>query len=828
MKTSKRNKRVKLPKLAWGNIENPSTALYNNQIAYAKAQHEASTDKLSNILGTIGNIGVGVGTQMLTSGITNAPVDGFLGKNKDWLNPLINLGATTSLNSLNSPNYAYGGEIGVPNAEVEGEEVAELPNGNLLEFQGNSHENGGIPIQLPQGTDVFSKRIKIDGVTLANRKKKRKSKQVTLEDLLQANPNDVLIKNSLMRTQNVTQKEEEFDENLQNVVSRLIANAQQQQAQNQQMQQMNNEMQNEDFAEEDVLTEEDDLNLQGQKQEPYLPMGNQEDYVNQMLNEEEGLEEFAYGGEIDDKRRPQKYYTTNKEDYNNFNEAVYNNGNYEEEIPLKKPLTDQQRKNYKNYNYWQGYGERLWGRKIEEQDLKLKQLYDIQNGYQKRYDNNELDEKRYNIYSNSNQKKIKKLEDEKANTIRNYKNDSIGTRNKYYDENGELRNTPFAYGGTIPLNFGNPEDEELFPEPLYKPQNPPNSVQGQFDSIDSINNNLQQNPLEKLLNKTNNQRPTISSTKVQSVPSPYTLYKNKEEMLDEVNKNFESSTSFDLKRDALPKADTSKLEDRKGSYTDVLKQLLKKHTLGDAIQLLGTYKGMRDPMNNVLENRAGDQVHTNMYANYGKEGLKKLDETKQFLQELKDRQLQQLALSRHQGIQRGRNSARSINTMNALNLATDFGINQAEQNAQSQYAQQLAQIMAQESQKLDNIDRMTMQGEAQADMNNRRDRDAFYTEKGKAEASRNSGIKEIGMSLNDMKSREFTENLMEQLSRYGLTFDENGQLKVDENYRREKAGQVDTGKAKDNEETTKTDNEKDDKSVSEHLNEYFNSLEDKG
>jgi len=63
------------------------------------------------------------------------------------------------------PEYAQGGEImqGMPNAEVEGEETAVLPDGTDVEFKGPKHSKGGIPVNLPEGTDIFSDRLKPKG-----------------------------------------------------------------------------------------------------------------------------------------------------------------------------------------------------------------------------------------------------------------------------------------------------------------------------------------------------------------------------------------------------------------------------------------------------------------------------------------------------------------------------------------------------------------------------------------------------------------------------------------------------------------------------------------
>jgi hypothetical protein len=50
-----------------------------------------------------------------------------------------------------------------PNAEVEKQENAISPDGTFKQFDGNSHENGGIKTNLPQGAIIFSDKLKPTG-----------------------------------------------------------------------------------------------------------------------------------------------------------------------------------------------------------------------------------------------------------------------------------------------------------------------------------------------------------------------------------------------------------------------------------------------------------------------------------------------------------------------------------------------------------------------------------------------------------------------------------------------------------------------------------------
>ncbi len=62
--------------------------------------------------------------------------------------------------------HAYGGEAN-SQIEVEDDEVLETPMGSVSKVSGASHEQGGVDVNVPDGTKIYSDRIKIDGKTMA-------------------------------------------------------------------------------------------------------------------------------------------------------------------------------------------------------------------------------------------------------------------------------------------------------------------------------------------------------------------------------------------------------------------------------------------------------------------------------------------------------------------------------------------------------------------------------------------------------------------------------------------------------------------------------------
>jgi len=119
---------------------------------------------------------------------------------------------------------AYGGVVsrnaGIP-VEVEGEEALETPMGGLYGVEGPSHEQGGVEAVLPEATRVYSNRVKVDGVTMADRKGKRRKREVTLEKLLEKASTDMLLRNSLERTREANRKTEQMDLAVQELVNQL-------------------------------------------------------------------------------------------------------------------------------------------------------------------------------------------------------------------------------------------------------------------------------------------------------------------------------------------------------------------------------------------------------------------------------------------------------------------------------------------------------------------------------------------------------------------------------------------------------------------------------
>lgn len=183
-------------------VDNPSTVLMENWKDSAEAQLAGERSFMGQAMDIIGPI---ASQALQTYG--GQAVQANMGKspkiaNTDMFTQAGFQGLGTQ--SFDTPelnfSYATGGNVSHRNIEVEGQEMFELPTGEVGQFRGPSHEDGGIDVNVPVGTDIYSKRIKgPDGKTMATRKKERTSLEERITKKLSKNPGDTLSKRTVER-----------------------------------------------------------------------------------------------------------------------------------------------------------------------------------------------------------------------------------------------------------------------------------------------------------------------------------------------------------------------------------------------------------------------------------------------------------------------------------------------------------------------------------------------------------------------------------------------------------------------------------------------------
>ena len=123
------------------------------------------------------------------------------------------------------------------------------------------------------------------------------------------------------------------------------------------------------------------------------------------------------------------------------------------------------------------------------------------------------------------------------------------------------------------------------------------------------------------------------------------------------------------------------------------------------------------------------------------------------MDQVRDNKLQDLELSRQGTIARNNNSTRSLNTLRALNLATDSSANNTKTEIYNQFAQAMQTILSQEAQMKNEQDKVVMQGEYMKDIADRQDRDKFFSNLAQDISTMGTGLQQTGKHLNTVKTR---------------------------------------------------------------------------
>lgn len=471
----------------------------NSELAKASAENDPVVMGLQGL----GVMASGLGMSTIGQGIGGIEgLQDIFGNVREALGGRPNIKGT--LPGAQVTKLKRGGKVGKTQVEVEGKEVFQTPQGQVGEFQGPSHEGGGIPLsvkkrgvakngEIPEGTYIYPDSIKVNGKTLAERKKLREKKEKKLIDLLGDNGSDLVLKNTMKRVSATNQNQDNYDRAVQ-------------------------------------------------------------DYVKQEEEYDENLKKFARGGYL--------------------------------------------------------------------QPLPVKTLY------------------------------------------------------------------------TIP-----PTEEELIP--LYNPL---------FDKTLGI-----KDPGIKL--------PGIASTPVAT-------------STDEGG--FSLKDLFNSGSAGMP-------------------------TFGDAMGMAGNLFQAFAPMQNTLDQRAGDTPNINPYENYGDEALKTLESSKQYLQGILDNTLSNARLSRQGTINRNNKSAMGINTQRALNLATDAQFNNLEADTFAKNAEQMMGLNNTLGQVQLDISGKKATGEQYRDEADRKDRDAFYTNLAANLTDVGAGISRTGKAVNEIKARGVQSDFMNML-----------------------------------------------------------------
>ena len=198
------------------NIQSPNQAIVENDILWAKAQEGVDSDFLIKALDVVGGFALNTGLNMMGGSSVAGDLKSDSTKSRLLKKNIADPKSSMAADTIGTRVAAYGGS----NIEVEGDEVAQYPTGDLVQFDGPRHENGGIDVNLPNGTDIYSDRISIDNKTMAQRKLEREKNAAKFAKMYEKNKS-ADVKSTLDRILEINAQQEAFDLEIQGTANRL-------------------------------------------------------------------------------------------------------------------------------------------------------------------------------------------------------------------------------------------------------------------------------------------------------------------------------------------------------------------------------------------------------------------------------------------------------------------------------------------------------------------------------------------------------------------------------------------------------------------------------
>jgi len=197
---------------------------------------------------------------------------------------------------------------------------------------------------------------------------------------------------------------------------------------------------------------------------------------------------------------------------------------------------------------------------------------------------------------------------------------------------------------------------------------------------------------------------------------------------------------------------------------------------GDIVGMAGTAFGAIAPFFNTSANARAMRPNRNYYMGVGKEALDLNDRSQDLLADQLGEGLMDVDTAYNSETARNRGSASSVNTLRALDIASNVGRNKARGDLRSRFSN----ILAGEYGKRGDISMRSKiaeaQGQTMADELTTRDIDNLYTQRGANLANLSESIQGVGRNININRSNNINNKLLSQLSMYGLAFDKDGNL----------------------------------------------------
>lgn len=546
--------------------------------------------------------------------------------------------------------FDVGGEVPI---EAEHGEIVQEPTGEMYELDGATHEQGGIPLEVPGGTEIFSDRlIGADGNTMAQRKKNRENRLAKIQKELNKFPDDASLKKTLRRVQKQNAFEEQLDMQLmqQAQQAKMLAQQEAQLAQQQQAQ-------------------AGQIGQEGSPEEMGLMQGLEQGFDPSMM---QGGGEMPVEGEV-----PQDVP----------GEGV------EEEIPQEEFAV----------------GGRV-SRGPVLPTYALKNLNDIINS-------------------------------------------------------GKNVNT--ALNGGLPNN-GNPDE--------YLNESDPDSVVYTEDD-----HNKGYKEIKEVVINVPKKGKQPTSIYIPKMGLSFPANNNGGNVSQDYNQKFLDSN---ISGDTIPSVNLGNSESGNSTNSRTNNNLkfnfehpFKGMTLGDAIGMYANHKAPQELMRNTIDQYRYTPEEINHFKNYGREALKTLRGQAGLIDTQHDLASQNLQLSRNAMNNLNNNSARGINTLRALNMASNAQTDAQQRELDMARASQMLSLGSQIAQQQNAIDQMVMKGDEERANRNLQNQDNYFTNMAKNISTKYQSLAKNAEALNEIKKRNAQEKLIGRLYR-DFEGDKDGNIKA--------------------------------------------------
>lgn len=196
--------------------------------------------------------------------------------------------------------------------------------------------------------------------------------------------------------------------------------------------------------------------------------------------------------------------------------------------------------------------------------------------------------------------------------------------------------------------------------------------------------------------------------------------------------------------------------------------------LGDIIGAVGTIGAGLAPLLNTLNARATDTPNINAFENYGQDALATIADAQGLSENIRTNETKDNDMRRTAAVRRGRNSASSVNTSRALDVAAEANANKNQRAINNRATSSKLSLLQQKAAQQNKNDQVRMGGEAQRDLADRQDKGAHDTAKGQDLATLFTAVQQLGKMSNESEREKMLFELQKNLSKYGLMVDNNG------------------------------------------------------